>query len=1503
MKRINVKLLTILVASTILTGICFYALYQFQMRRNTEKFLQQAMSYHEEGDLSNARKSLGRYIQYKPEDKEKMVTLAKWSKELFDDKYPKGELDQRQMSQIYGVIETAVRENTENKEMRDVAIDFFMSARIFSAVIPHIEARLMLADKDEDISKYLLQLSQLYPLAGGDNRERWVAILCEMIDLPLEKVGRRPSDFVSEKIPEDKTLVQCLLKTEASTHYPDNVDAYLGMASQLVGTLKRPELAENVINRMIEVNPNSPLAHLGRARYLRVLRKSTREAVMSANKALSLPLQDGDEKNRVLQETSDLFIAIGQYRPAKQILDNYAADNPDSPQPYLLYANWAKRQDKFDEAREYLDQGLEKHSGDTRLHRALLNLELDRDSSDGVAASLEFLRQQNKTPLLIDFYQARLDFVNGETIRSARELGRIGPDIVRMIPSLQPTVDRTLAKAYTRLGEHDKALEHYKKVLETDRDDRTFWGAVKSLQAMRQPQSAIKAYQDYGQLKLWETNGNERTLRTETLNEDYPFLVNCLELELLSQSASASTDWSFAEAIVNLIRNSPHVEDQQRYAVIANYYDIKGEPQRAAEIRKFMAAKHPDSVSIRLQTIQKLAATDPSAALSQLDQLGKQNDEQVVAVDQLRVGLLLQTNPADLKDRLLAIEKGSTKYGKADRASLLKELGRAFLAIQEAAESQRLLSMAVQAAPEDIDARMLVVKLALQRGDEVDAEIDEILELYGPDSAVLKWAQASKIISQHRRGLGNADSLEEANTLVRDGLAKRDSWSELYQLSAEIAMLRGDRSTAIGALEKAIKSGGKSPILRISLANMLVGAGRPELAKTLYESVNRRMWNTQTELNYFNVLSQLGKLPDEIAYNKESTDTYYHANIGRLALRDANYLKELNGDPERIRKRQLFAIERFKQSVRIEPTLIESWQLLVRALVEVGERDAAMKVISKAQLEIAEEKSHLFLAQTNEMVGNMAESYSHYKSHLRNHPDDVVALQGVATMLYTSGTDKSSESHVYIDRILNSKVFQQDEVRPRDREVLAWARRTKAKILSQSNTYHDFDTALSIIEQSQDENGTLPPEDLLLYGKLAASRNDGVSKNKAITRLEEVRNLGRRELTRDELVILAELYKMQGRWEDCSSIMNTLLGNTPNDMNLLAPWLAWLIEDDQVRLAEKWLENADKNSMAYVRAQAHIWVKKGETRKAIALLQPLLPKEFKTEEAKNRIVSLANHMEQMGEDDPRFFQIVEKIWRKYVQNNPGESLRLAVFLGRQKDTAKLDEAFQICQAAIQSGQAQQALQVAVAILRMNQDRIPVGSRQHELVKQWYDAEERANPDSAALAIQRSEFDGIIGDFDRAVSNLEKYRTDESVSPQQRAMANNNLAYILALQGKGQRALDLIDESVGILGPISDLLDTRAMANLAMGRTDEALDDLNKAITFGGESAFKLFHLALAEIQSGRGVAAKETLRKAKEMGLEMNQLNLLEQKQFKLVQTAVENVDEERTEPVSTVGA
>ena len=115
-----------------------------------------------------------------------------------------------------------------------------------------------------------------------------------------------------------------------------------------------------------------------------------------------------------------------------------------------------------------------------------------------------------------------------------------------------------------------------------------------------------------------------------------------------------------------------------------------------------------------------------------------------------------------------------------------------------------------------------------------------------------------------------------------------------------------------------------------------------------------------------------------------------------------------------------------------------------------------------------------------------------------------------------------------------------------------------------------------------------------------------------------------------------------------------------------------------------------------------------------------------------------------------------------------------------------------------------------------------------------------------------------------------------------AVAANNLAWILALRddGKSEEALNLVGRAVIVLGPMPEVLDTRAAAYLAAGRNDAALVDLQEALGRPGLDAgvrsSLYYHLVLAWRRAGNSAEAEKAWGKAAAQGLAAEVLHPLE---------------------------
>jgi tetratricopeptide (TPR) repeat protein len=127
----------------------------------------------------------------------------------------------------------------------------------------------------------------------------------------------------------------------------------------------------------------------------------------------------------------------------------------------------------------------------------------------------------------------------------------------------------------------------------------------------------------------------------------------------------------------------------------------------------------------------------------------------------------------------------------------------------------------------------------------------------------------------------------------------------------------------------------------------------------------------------------------------------------------------------------------------------------------------------------------------------------------------------------------------------------------------------------------------------------------------------------------------------------------------------------------------------------------------------------------------------------------------------------------------------------------------------------------------------------------------------------------------------------------RAVVLNNLAFLLALADKSTATdidpMKLVTEASDILGPSSDILDTRAIVFISRGQYKEAVSDLELAVT-DNPTASKYFHLAQAHLGAKESRAAIDAWEKAEGLGLSRESLNRMEYDRYEKAKAQMEKM-------------
>jgi hypothetical protein len=177
--------------------------------------------------------------------------------------------------------------------------------------------------------------------------------------------------------------------------------------------------------------------------------------------------------------------------------------------------------------------------------------------------------------------------------------------------------------------------------------------------------------------------------------------------------------------------------------------------------------------------------------------------------------------------------------------------------------------------------------------------------------------------------------------------------------------------------------------------------------------------------------------------------------------------------------------------------------------------------------------------------------------------------------------------------------------------------------------------------------------------------------------------------------------------------------------------------------------------------------------------------------------------------------------------------------------------------------------LAIAVLGSQATAAP--SPQVERIEQWFKKARRQDPDSPSLAMLFADFVGATSNHDDIVATYRALLDRKDLLPQQAAVASNNLAFHLAAPATATEAERLVARAVAEMGPLPDILDTRALIRLAKGQTVLALEDMNDAVL--SPSPLKLLHMAAIQAEISDLPGARASFARAKALGLGQERLS------------------------------
>jgi tetratricopeptide (TPR) repeat protein len=1288
----------------------------------------------------------------------------------------------------------------------------------------------------------------------------------KVIDLYLSPGFRSPKhaeakphlDLLNESHPNDAQVLDQLAQCEeglsrfddAEKSYrkaididPSRVDTYVRLAELLRLRLNDEAQADALMSvdtdektGLMAKNPESARAFLARALYRR--RHPKRGTVpdkdpIAADVAQALKLDPDDVD--VLKESAILERDRGQYDAAREHLTRALELKPDLPDLYKHLADLEIRDKKPEAAVTWLKQGIEQLPYDTDLRYSLAIMLAEADRLDEARDVIKDLSNKGMVAELINYLNARVLMREKKWDKAAELLEKAQLYLAARIDArdLNKLVLMMLGDCYRNLGLPDKRTDAYRRAVAIDLEPDPYRAAARLqlAESLRAAGKIDEAFQEY--------------------------------LLLLPEAPELRIPVAQLVTLQNL-RVPP---EQQRWAIVEQ---LLGEVEReqpesmAAPILRaemLYARNQPEQARTLLEKTRDAyrGRSEPWLALAALAEKQKQNALAVLNAADKALGPRLDLRIARARywarnrgpaapEALVQLERDASSMAPQEQAPLWREIAVAYAQIGAPDRAQLLWKQLAERAPADLGAQQTLFDMSIQTKDEAAAKqaLERIRSAEGDTGinwryceAVLLTLQARKLPLDQRRPL-----LDQARDHLLAVAQDRPDWSRATVALGDLAAARGDEVEALRNYQRAIdEQNDRSPGALIAAAQLLYSQRRYDQAD--------RMIGFLRDLKY-PISGELQRLVAEIAFQnrdwqraleqaqqvvRDDSDNYRDLIwLGRLRWRAGQ-------DAEPVLRR---AIEKQRDAV-------EAWVTLIVYLSQTDRREQAIEVLQEAEQAIPPEKAPLALAEGHEAVGNFDRARELYKKALELKPDDLLTLKTAAAFYLR--IRQFAAAVPLLDELIAKH--------PSTPEAAA-AQRTKAIVVATSGTQKGVSQALQLLGVDEEDPGDKAStvDDRRTQARILAMQPNRVRRQQAINILQDLQK--DKLASGDDLLLMAQLHDVNGNWDDARSTFRMLLEADGQNPRFLASYIRSLLRHDGLAEAQGLLENLERvapKQPGTVEIQARLLHAQQRDQEAIALLT-----EFARSDVgrTGRAAELLEELKQFKPAEAMYRTFAEKLEDKRAD----AVMPLAGFLGRQ---GRVSEALDLLDAKVWGKLPDtRAANASVMLLYGSKaDRT-----QYDRVQEHLEQAIGRNPNEISIPFDLANLMSLQGRYDEAATIYRKvFERDPT-----RGVALNNLAWMLCLQGgRDSEAREAIDQAIKLESETPELLDTRAVVELAMGNTAAAIQDLENALVVLPNNAEMYFHLAQAYQKAGRSVEAGEAYRKALDLGLTVDRLHPLEQ--------------------------
>jgi tetratricopeptide (TPR) repeat protein len=1203
---------------------------------------------------------------------------------------------------------------------------------------------------------------------------------------------------------------------EAARHAPKRLECYARRVRLLEEKLGKPENATNVIQAMVQENPRSAAARVEAAEHF-------------SRKGL------WDEADAHVQAALAHAVEGG-------------------PSLYAWAAETALGKGDAELALNRLRSGLERHASDAglRLNLARLELQLGRPAAalQTIAPLLSSFPNQTDdlvrlTGLLIDLDEiekaaaaieqlkgraapAIVGFLRAHVLAKRDEWGQARLVLHDVISSLSSTDWRhqaylLLARCHNNQGNTDAELAAYNSALEVNRHSvLACRGKGDVLLRLGRLDDAINVYRLI-------------VPRTPELTAPFVRLLIIRNLRL----PPGHRDWHEADAA--MARVPQRLRDSTPFLIVrGELVSAQDRPAEARSILEDARRQSPESLDVWLALAEHSESQSRHAeAVSLLAQAAEKfpgRGELILA----RLRFASRRGVAELRQELATAEKECERLARSEQSRVLGALGIAWYQLNDIPSAVRLWKQVAGQSARNLSVRMALFVAAAQLGEDAEMNrlLEEIRQVEGQEGACVAYGEATQQWLRAQRG--DAGAWAKAARLAAAAAAQRPSWSAAVLLQAQIADHWGKTDEALQRYVRAMALGERRPhVIRRTVELLHLQRRYAEAYQILQDLSDSAI--VELDMGRQAVALTLLAGTNNQASRKRALEL-----ARRVIPADTNEYQDLVwlGQVAAAAGQPAEAEKLFRRAIASDPTAPLAWAALLTMVVRTEPARSA-DIMPEVRRNLPPDRAARVLAPAYEMLNRPQEAQKEYEMALASAPADPDAL-GTAAVFY-GRTRQLPKAEECLRKILELPDSSGDRGH-------SWARRHLAAVLAQAGTYSQYQSALALLARNQPAT----PDDERALGLVLATQPG--RREQAIALLEKCHR--DKALPVHEEFLLAQLHAANGNSNKALEHLTRVASVEHADPQHVASLIELLLKHDYPGAAQGWLLKLEEmKADAFLIASLHAqWLAKtGRPDAAVQRLTSL------AQERPESLVPAAALLEKLRRPVD-----AESLYRSAIARDDTKGLlELARFLGRQGRT---DEALECCARLRGRVPAEVVAEASLGVFRAT----PPTPLQYQRVSEWLTADSGQYSASAPLAALRAELEFHAQHYGEAIA---AYRQVLHIEPNH-PVALNMLAWLLAVkEGQAGEALPLIQRAIELLGPRSDLLDTRALVYSALNQPSAAAADLEEVVRMD-PSATVYFHVALIHHRVSDRAQAQTAFRKAQELGLCASAVHPLERPAF-----------------------